>query len=241
MKAKAAPILMYHRIGVPRRDSIVRGQYVVPGQFEKHLRFLRRRGYSPMHLTEYMRALDETDLDVKPIAITFDDGYRSFYTEALPILDRMRATATVFMVTGRIGGNNDWDIAKGDVTEPLMTVDQLVDAHRRGIEIGSHSLTHADLPACAESEAKMEVCESKARLESVLNTEVDWFSYPYGRENEAIRSLIRSAGYRGACGTRRALNDSRSDPYSLARINIRATTSVLWLHYKLLRARKELR
>ncbi|HWA83828.1 MAG TPA: polysaccharide deacetylase family protein, partial [Fimbriimonadaceae bacterium] len=177
----AAPILMYHRIGSPQPGSIVRGQYVPCDLFEKQLRFLLRRGYSPMSLTEFVRCLSSHPKGVRPIAITFDDGYESVYTDALPVLRRQGMTATVFVVAGQMGDTNQWDKVKGDVTEPMMDVWQIRDAQRLGIEIGSHTSSHPDLLLCSEPRAVDEIAGSKRVLEELLGQPVDWFSYPYGR------------------------------------------------------------
>ncbi|HVT12944.1 MAG TPA: polysaccharide deacetylase family protein [Fimbriimonadaceae bacterium] len=236
----AAPILMYHRIGATRSNSIVSGQYVPSDLFEKQLRFLLRRGYSPVSLSDFVGCLASPHKGVRPIAITFDDGYESVYTNALPILKRHNVTGTVFVVAGHVGETNDWDEAKGDVTEPMMSLEQIRDAQRLGIEIGSHTSSHPDLLQCSPPQAVDEIAGSKRLLEDLLRRPVDWFSYPYGRESEAIRSLVRAAGYLGACGTRRSLNTSRTNRYSLARINMRATTTIPWLIYKLARARGEM-
>lgn len=234
-----APILMYHRIGTARNGSIVSGQYVSSDLFEKQLRFLQRRGYTPMSLTDFVKALREPEAGTKPVAITFDDGYESVYTHALPILTRLGMTSTVFVVTGQVGDTNSWDQEKGDVSESMMDVEQMLDAQRRGMEIGSHSWSHPDLNLCSEHQAFDEIAGSKIQLEQILGKPANWFSYPYGSESEQIRNIVKSAGYFGACGTRRSLNTARTDRYSLARINMRATTTIPWLIFKLARARRE--
>ncbi|MFI5387356.1 MAG: polysaccharide deacetylase family protein [Fimbriimonadales bacterium] len=235
----AAPILMYHRIGIPKQGSIVSGQYVSSDLFEKQLRFLARRGYKPMSLTNFVASLRQPEDCLKPIAITFDDGYESVYTHGLPVLTRHAMTSTVFVVAGHLGTTNAWDEEKGDVSECMMGVDQVLDAQAVGMEIGSHTSSHPDLLLCTEEQAIDEIGGSKRLLENILARAVEWFSYPYGRESERIRSLVRSAGYIGACGTRRSLNTFRTNRYSLARINMRATTTIPWLIYKLARARRE--
>jgi peptidoglycan/xylan/chitin deacetylase (PgdA/CDA1 family) len=234
-----APILMYHRIGTPRNGSIVTGQYVSADLFEKQLRFIQRRGYTPMSLSGFVHALKHPEPGQKPVAITFDDGYESVYNHALPVLSRLGMTSTVFVVAGQIGHTNHWDQDKGDVAECMMDADQILDAARQGMEIGSHTSSHPDLLQCSEAQALDEIAGSKRLLERVLGEPIGWFSYPYGKENENIRSLVKAAGYHGACGTKRSLNTSRTDLYSLARINMRATTTIPWLVYKLARARRE--
>src|SRR5579862_6563110 len=130
----AAPILMYHRIGAPKPGSIVSGQYVPPELFDKQLRFMRRRGYKPVSLTNFLWALRHPEPRVKPIAITFDDGYESVYNHGLETLKRNETTSTAFVVAGQVGETNSWDRDKGDVSECLMGIDQILDAQKEGME-----------------------------------------------------------------------------------------------------------
>lgn len=230
-----APILMYHRIGAPRRGSIVPGQYVRPNLFAAQMRFLRRRGYQAVGLTEFVAALDNPS-GRKVVAITFDDAYRSVSEQGLPILQTHGFKATIFAVAGLVGKTNEWDEQKGDVSEALMSSDELRAALNMGMTIGSHSMTHADLPASGVESLACEVVESKRVLEDELESNVDWFCYPYGYETEKIRSMVKAAGYLGATATRPVLNTKSTDRFALGRVGIRSTTTVPWLIYKLFRA-----
>jgi len=237
MEATSVPILMYHRIGKRRADSIVSDQYVTPGLFAKHLRFLKRNGYRTVSLDEMIGLLQVKASQGKPIVITFDDGYESFYTEALPLLRNEGMTATVFLVSSCIGKTNRWDEAKGDVTERIMSKSQILNAALEGISFGGHSITHPDLRFCDDEMAKREISECKRELRDLLRIPIDWFCYPFGKFLEREQRLVKQAGYKGACGTEKGGNSSLTDLFGLKRINVRATTSTLYLARKLRNAR----
>jgi peptidoglycan/xylan/chitin deacetylase (PgdA/CDA1 family) len=146
--------------------------------------------------------------------------------------------ATVFLVSGCVGKTNAWDIAKGDVSETLMDVDRILDCHSRGTEFGAHTENHLDLRFCDLRVARDEVVSSKANLERMLNLPIDWFSYPYGGQGAREREMVKDAGFHGACATGKYLNTAATDPFALARINVRGNTSTAYLSYKISRAGK---
>ncbi len=233
MAVGGVPILMYHRIDRPKPKSVVPGHYVPPPLFAAQMRLLARLGYETISLN----ALGSQEpLPPKPIAITFDDGYRNFFTHALPVLERHGMTSTVFIVTELIGKTNEWDRVKGDVEERLMDVEEIRLAQKSRTEFGSHTLDHADLKALSSEEAWRQIAESKAKLAQVVADEVTSFCYPYGRKTPQVQQLVREAGYRWACSTEKGVNTAATDPYALRRINIRKDTLMPVFLYKLLRS-----
>lgn len=236
----SVPILMYHRIGPKERNSIVADQYVPPSLFGKHLKLLKALGYGTVSLDAMADIFDrKLEPSKKPIVITFDDGYESFYTEALPALEREDMTATVFLVADCIGKTNRWDEAKGDISVRLMNRDQILAAGARGTEFGAHSVSHPDLRFCDEEMAEREIGGCRAKLREMLNIDIQWYCYPYGAHTERERDLVKSAGYRGACATRKGLNTAETDRYMLSRINVRSTTFPAYLKHKLAKAAKK--
>lgn len=231
--ASGAPILMYHKVARAPSATTLPGHYVRPEVFEAHIRWLIRRGYRTCSVPSLIEAGS-----ADRIAITFDDGYENFLTNALPTLRRYSAMATVFVVAERIGGVNDWDTRDGDVEERLMTLPQLREAVMGGTEIGSHSATHADLAAIDVDAARTEIERSRTILRGLIGAPIDVFCYPYGRETMDVRRLVREAGYRYACSTAKGMNDSTTDPMALRRINVRQDTSLPVLIYKLWRERR---
>jgi peptidoglycan/xylan/chitin deacetylase (PgdA/CDA1 family) len=228
------PVLMYHRIAPRPRNSTVRGHYVHPRAFERQLRMLRSLRYSVVDLRSF---LEPDTWPVRPLAITFDDGYANFHTHALPALEKVGATATVFAVSNQVGGSNVWDSSQGDVHESLMSLDQLRDCIDRGMSIGSHTADHVDLAAASQEVARGQIVRSKAQLRELLHQEVEVFCYPYGRQTQEVQSMVKQAGYLLACSTEKGPNLPGSDPFMLKRINVRSDTTLPILLYKLLRGR----
>jgi len=231
------PILMYHRIGDRVKNSIVRDQYVPLDLFESQLATLRKAGYTTISLDEMRAGFQSGNpLGLKGLVITFDDGYESFFNLALPVLKRHGMKATVFLVANCVGHTNRWDEAKGDVTEPLMSWDQIRSAHADGTEFGAHSMNHPDLRFCDDDTAAEEVAGCKGAIEKQLGFTVNWYSYPYGKHLERDRRLAKEAGYFGATGTDKQTNNANTDPFCLGRLNVRATTFPAYLMYKLRKA-----
>jgi len=186
-------ILMYHAIADVAEDP--HSLCVPPDRFAEQMAWLQRRGLRGVSigtLVEAMRAGRERGL----VGITFDDGYVSVLEAALPELRRRRFTASMFIISGRIGGSNDWD--EGPVW-PLMSADQVGQLAEAGMEIGSHSVTHPKLAGIDAALLRAEVAESRARLAELLGVPVRGFAYPYGSMDAAARSAVRDAGYDYAC------------------------------------------
>src|SRR5476649_2585381 len=126
------PILMYHKVERLNRRSTVQGHYVSPKLFKRQMAVLSAMGYNAIPLSWLYKP--GAKLPRKPIVITFDDGYVNFLTNALPVLKSYRFVATVFLVANQLGGTNEWDTSRGDVSEPLMDLDQIQQAREAGTE-----------------------------------------------------------------------------------------------------------
>jgi peptidoglycan/xylan/chitin deacetylase (PgdA/CDA1 family) len=98
---------------------------------------------------------------------------------------------------------------------------------RERVEVGSHTDTHPDLPRLPREEWDKEIKGSKQELESLLETRVDFFSYPAGRYNPAVRDFVKEARYQGAVATgKRALMNSNCDRYALPRVSPEGITAM---------------
>ncbi len=230
------PILMYHRIDRLNRRSTVKGHYVSPTLFRRQMALLSVLGYSVIPLRKL--ATPGERLPRKPIAITFDDGYVNFATNALPVLKSRGFAATVFLVANQIGGANRWDSDAGDVEEALMSRAEILECRKAGIDFGSHTLDHADLPAASKEEAWRQIAGSKSNLEEDLGLDIDSFCYPYGRMDYDVRNMVERAGYKLACSTEKGINTEATDRFALRRINVRRDTSIPVFAMKLVRGSK---
>lgn len=210
-------ILMYHAVA----DDLTENElsYSTPvAEFGRQMAFLAQRGYRVVTLRELCSYWTQGKaVPPRMVALTFDDGYDCLYRTGMPVLQRWGFSATLFMVSGYVGRLGDFDVAHGIPARQMLTGQQLRELHRNGIEIGSHTATHADLPTLDACALRDEVQGSKAALEDLLGAEVSSFAYPKGRFNSAVRDAIEQAGYSAACSTRAGLNCAMTDRYALRR------------------------
>lgn len=189
-------ILMYHAVAAVGSDP--NRLCVTPGRFARQLSWLRRRGLRGVgigELADAMRAGEHRGL----VGITFDDGYASILESAVCELARHDFGATVFVISGRLGGTNEWD--EGPRWQ-LMSASQVTGLAAAGIEIGSHSGTHVPLAGLPPGQLAAEVAGSRSALTEVLGRQVRGFAYPYGSMDSAARTAVLAAGYDYACAVR---------------------------------------
>lgn len=225
---------MYHRIDKPNHRSLVPGHYVSPKLFERQLLFLKKLKFQTIGLGQLDPA--RWPEGGRHVVLTFDDGYLNFFLNALPVLNGLKMTSTVFLVSDLIGGTNVWDQALGDVEERLMSQEQIEQVLASGHEIGSHSRSHPDLRQLGAKTLEDEVLESKRQLEQQFGMQIKWFCYPYGHFNTSVLDTVAKSGYCGATSTIKGANLRTTDRLQWRRINVRRDTGlpVLWL--KLVRA-----
>jgi peptidoglycan/xylan/chitin deacetylase (PgdA/CDA1 family) len=164
------------------------------------------------------RARSGRRLPRRTVVLTFDDGCRCFRDHAFPELAARGMTATLFAVSGALGGTNGWDTADGERREDLLGAADLLALAAAGIEIGSHSRHHRDLSVCSEEELHEEIEGSKADLEAVLGAPVRTFCYPYGRLTPRAATVARAAGYLAAVSIHRHPGTRLGDPWALPRM-----------------------
>jgi peptidoglycan/xylan/chitin deacetylase (PgdA/CDA1 family) len=165
-----------------------------------------------VELTDYLRR------GVAPpgssVVITFDDGYRSVYEEAFPVLQRYNMTATVFLTTG-IRKTKRLPSMEG---RPMLSWREIREMHRAGITFGAHTLTHPDLTRLPADRIEAEIVGSKSAIEDALSSAVETFAYPYGRYDNRCRELA-GEHFLCACSDRLGLYRSTSDRYAMERVD----------------------
>jgi peptidoglycan/xylan/chitin deacetylase (PgdA/CDA1 family) len=210
--ASGLPVLMYHKVARPPRDSIGRGLYVSPALFRRQMKELHQAGYASVSLAEA-----PARPSASTVAITFDDGFCDVLDNALEALSETGFRAIQFLVADRLGRHNDWDAARGDRAEPLMDAAQVRDWLAAGHEIGSHTLTHPHLSQLSRDDARREITESRKKLQDLFGVPVEHFCYPFGDFNDTVRDLVMTAGYRTACGVEPGVNTRDTDRFALRR------------------------
>ena len=194
-------ILMYH--GVADESEDPNHLCVAPERFAEQMSWLKRRGLQGVGigmLVDAMRAGRQRGL----VGITFDDGYVSVLEAALPELLRHGFTATMFIISGRLGGSNEWDEGP---RWPLMSASQIGELAAAGMEIGSHSVTHARLAGIDPGQLEDEIRDSNASISELVGAPIRGFAYPYGSMDAAARHAVRGAGYDYACAVQTSMSE----------------------------------
>ncbi len=190
-------ILTYHSLDVS--GSVIS---VAPNVFGEHMACIAELGLRGITLSEAVAY--RTDHGAWPdnaVVLTFDDGYLNFYDEAVSTLVRHCFSATLFVVSGHVGGLNDWAPPPAGLgTRPLLTWDQLGELATAGMDIGSHGKTHADLRQLDQTQLAREIIGSRTDIEARLGRPVETFAYPFGSVGESARAVVQSE-YRAACTT----------------------------------------
>jgi peptidoglycan/xylan/chitin deacetylase (PgdA/CDA1 family) len=213
------PILMYHRVDTIRSTlpAITQRLTVDPRSFERQMVWLKRHGF---HAVTQRQAYDAIalgrPLPARPVLITFDDGYRDVLGKAEPILRRLHMHATAYVITGRVSGPDP----------SFLTWPELAQLRRAGFDIGSHTVTHRDLPTMTPSELQAELVDSRRTLERRLHARVQWFAYPYGRYDAQVVAAARSAGYVLAVTTTGGTVQDGRHPLELRRYEVLNGTDV---------------
>lgn len=190
-------VWMYHSIAPYDEDPYE--VTMTPQRFEKQMRWLRRRGLRGVSMAELLRARAEGNAG-RLVGLTFDDGYEDFITTAMPILQRHGFTATVFVLAGRLGGENEW--SRPGPSKALLTADQVRDIDRAGMEIGSHGLKHVSLLKTDDEQLDAEIVQSRKILREIIGRDVGGFCYPYGYLDARVVEAARAAGYLYACAVK---------------------------------------
>lgn len=212
LKSLRIPILMYHYIeyNKDKGDTLRTGLSVTPFNFSKQLETLKENGYTVIDFRELKTILKgEEEIPNKPILLTFDDGYRDFYTDAFPVLKKFNMKATNFIITNHIGRS-------GNLTEEMIK--ELLKSGL--ITIGAHTKNHINLTRVSDSEAWSEIKGSKEKLEKTFGIKILDFAYPYGFFNEAAISLVKKSGYDTASSTILGSIQNTDNIFRLNRIRV---------------------
>jgi peptidoglycan/xylan/chitin deacetylase (PgdA/CDA1 family) len=147
--------------------------------FERHVRWLVSGAVQVTTLGALARLPAEADA----VALTFDDGFENFATAAAPLLLAHALPVTLFVVTDRVGGTNEWHgrPSTGIPTLPLLNWQSIERLAAAGIAIGAHTRTHRDLRQLDAASVEDEIAGSAECLRTRLGVRPDAFAYPYGR------------------------------------------------------------
>ncbi|MBI2074864.1 MAG: polysaccharide deacetylase family protein [Candidatus Levybacteria bacterium] len=205
------PILIYHYVEnvADKKDTIRQSLNIPPFIFEKQIETLADNGYkfiTPLDLADILDSKEE--LPQKPVIISFDDGYRDFYTDVLPILKKHDVKTIAYIIPGFLDKPN------------YMYTWQVFDLLSSGlVEIGAHTVNHAYLKGLSKEKAEYEIKQSKVMLEKKLNIPIVSFAYPYGAFDLEAIDIVKSAGYKTAVSTITGNEVNEKDRFFLFRIH----------------------
>lgn len=205
------PILTYHRFGKKSKSRLC-----IPAQvFDQQMAYLKKNGYRVIPLSDLIPFMQlQASLPKRAVVIAIDDGYKSAYEIAFPLLKKYGFTATLFIYTDFIG-----------IPGSSVTWEQLKEMKSSGFEVGSHTLSHSNLIKKRKDESEKAYLErvekelvlSKQIIDKKLNQDTIAIAFPYGAYNQEILDLCKKAGYRLGVSVRRGGNPFFSNPLSLNR------------------------
>lgn len=216
---QTVPVISYHKFSRDRASDLTT---VTEKAFEEQMRFLKENGYRVITMDEFFDFLDfKTQVPKKSVVITIDDGWRSVYDIAFPILKKYGYPATLFIYTDFVFQGSrttlDWDLLK--------------EMSRNGISVQSHTKSHRYLDRKVGRESfreyfeavKKELVESSRLIKQRLNSDVKYLAYPYGETNHLVSALLMKLGYRGGLTVERGSSPFFVSPYRVNRSMIYGT------------------
>jgi len=230
------PILMYHSISTAAEPG-VHPYYQTstsPEVFEQQMQFLHDHDYSVISLNDAADLLGTGTRLKKSVVITFDDGYKDFYTHAFSVLECYGFPATVFLPTQYI--RNTALPFKG---RDCLTWTEVRELRRSGIQFGSHTVSHPQLWGLNQHDIERELRESKRTLEDNLGSEVRSFAYPFafpeqdGRFAQTLRGTLQTCRYEVGVSTILGSARSSNDRFFLPRLPINSCDDTALFRAKL--------
>ncbi len=213
---EAVPILMYHVINPPPEGAKFPGLYVDPEEFEAQMEALKRAGFHAVTMDQMLAnwTRGAPMPEGKPIVVSFDNGYQSQLTKALPVLRRL----------GWVGVENiqltGLPPSQGGLSH--SQVSQLV---REGWELDTQGISHADLITLDARALHEQVAVAREELRKRYQAPVNWFCYPSGHYDATVVAAVKAAGYVGSTTVVPGWAGPTEDPYRLPRLRVLGGTS----------------
>lgn len=190
-------ILMLHRV-VEHRSEGENGELeVTPDFLEQTINDYHRQGYRFVSINDACDIIGRGCADRPFVCVTFDDGYRDNYTNALPLLKREQVPFAVYVTTGFIDNRQPMWWYPGE--QLGLSLEELLALDAEPLcTIGVHTITHPKLDSLALEEQRHEIVQSRRELENLLGHPLRHFSYPHGAYNNDTIALIEDCGFRSA-------------------------------------------
>jgi len=207
---RPVPILMYHVVSDPFPNSPYPDLYVPRAQFQDQMQALKRAGYTAVTLQEVWDSWHANGpLPAKPVVVSFDDGYHSHFTNALPVLRALGWPGVLNLELKNI--RSDYGLTGAQVSALIAA----------GWEVDSHTIDHPDLTTVDAARLRYEVAQSRAELKARFHIPVNFFCYPAGRYDAAAVAAVQAAGYLAATTTQPGLaQPAAADRFTLNRVRV---------------------
>jgi len=218
VRTAKVPILMYHYLSdaPPNADIYRRDLSVPPSLFDAHLDRIAAEGYTVIRLYDLVAYLTEgTPLPEKSVVLTFDDGYRDNYENALPLLQEHGMTATFFVVMEFINRERP----------EYLTWPMVQEMAAAGMSIEAHGVDHTTLRGRSRADLEFQAIRSYETLQNALGVRARFISYPAGEFDEQTIELFQRADYWAGFTTVQGATHSSNDLFRLPRVRIRSTTT----------------
>jgi peptidoglycan/xylan/chitin deacetylase (PgdA/CDA1 family) len=210
------PILMYHVIAAPPPGAPFPGLYVPPAEFAEQMRALEHAGWHAVTLDEveaYWRHGSSLGAG-KPIVISFDNGYNSQYTQALPVLRGL----------GWVGEEN-LQLSGLPPSQGGLGEGQIRGLLAAGWELDTQGISHADLITLDAAQLHYQVAVARETLQHRFHVPVSWFCYPSGHYNPTVVAAVKAAGFTGSTTVVPGWAHPSDDPYRLHRLRVLGGTT----------------
>ncbi len=210
------PVLMYHVINPPPAGAPFPGLYVPADEFAAQMQALKAAGWHAVTMDQ-LEAYWTRGVPLgpgKPIVLTFDNGYASQYTNAMPVLKRL----------GWVGDENI-QLSGLPPSQGGLTEDQVRGLLAAGWELDTQGISHADLITLDAAQLHYQVATARQMLQKRYAVPVNWFCYPSGHYNATVIAAVKAAGFVGSTTVVPGWAGPTQDPYRLPRLRVLGGTS----------------
>lgn len=216
-------VLCYHAIADLADDPVVAEYSVPPREFERQIDSLLERGFTFVRGNDLENFLAGTArLPRRAVMLTFDDCYGELVDVAREVLARRGIPALAFAVAGLAPGSNEWDQPKGARRLALLNAEELRELPSVGVEVGCHSMTHAELPRVSPERLVAETAGAADALVALGLERPRFFAYPFGLFDARSQIAVQAAGFAAAFSDRCRRATPSSDRYAIPRVPILA-------------------
>jgi len=212
---QTVPVLSYHRFTTNQTSS--NKMVVTQAAFEAQMSYLKDNGYNVITLKQFYAFLDfKNQIPQKSVVITIDDGFRSAFDIAYPILKKYGYTATFFLYTGIVGSTS------------AMNWSQIQELAKNGFDIQSQTRTHRDMSTLLQGEdfksyvsrLEKEITWAQKDIRGKTANKPVFMAYPYGKWNNLVIALLKKHGFRGGLTVMRGSNPMFTENFIVKRAMI---------------------